>query len=87
VRHQQPRRPVGTISPWPTVPQMIRSCTINGAYAYKMENLTGSIEVGKSADMVVLDRNILTCDPAQIGDGKVLLTLFQGKEVFKDASF
>lgn len=76
---------------WPaervTVQQMIDSFTINGAYANFVENETGSIEVGKSADMIVLSRNILTCPPTQIGKTKVLLTVFQGKEVFRDKAF
>ena len=75
---------------WPaervTVQQMIDSFTINGAKANFLENETGSIEVGKSADMVVLNQNILTCKPMQIGKTKVLLTLFKGGQAYKDPS-
>jgi predicted amidohydrolase YtcJ len=71
---------------WPaervTVQQMIDSFTINGAKANFLENETGSIEVGKSADMVVLSQNILTCKPMQIGATKVLRTVFRGQTVF-----
>jgi predicted amidohydrolase YtcJ len=74
---------------WPaervTRRQMIDSFTINGAKSFFLEDETGSLEVGKYADMIVLDRNILTCPVAKIGDGKVLLTVFQGNEVYKDA--
>jgi predicted amidohydrolase YtcJ len=77
---------------WPaervTVRQMIRSYSLNGAYANFLEKTTGSIKVGKSADMVVLARDILKCAPAKIGTGnKVVLTLFRGKQVFRDKSF
>ena len=86
----------GEIAPgdvlWPAerakVRQMIRSLTINGAYANFLEKTTGSLKVGKSADMVVLARNVIKCDPDRIGWGnKVLLTMFRGKTVYHDAEF
>ena len=67
-----------------TIQQMIRSFTIEGAYANLLEKTTGSIKVGKSADMVVLARNIIKCDADEIGEGNaVLLTMFRGKTVFE----
>ena len=76
---------------WPaervTIKQMIRSFTINGAKANFLEKQTGSIKVGKSADMVVVKTNLLTCDPKDIGTGnKVLLTLFRGKVVYNGSN-
>jgi predicted amidohydrolase YtcJ len=73
---------------WPeervTIQQMIRSFTIEGAYANMLEKTTGSIKVGKSADLVVLARNIIKCDPEEIGDGNaVLLTMFRGETVYE----
>jgi hypothetical protein len=64
------------------VTQMIDSFTINGAVQLKLEGETGSLEVGKSADMIVLDTNILTCPVKKIGDAKVLQTVFRGVTVY-----
>ena len=70
---------------WPlervTVEQMIESYTINGAYANFLEDETGSIEVGKSADMVALSHDITTCPPQEIAAAEVELTLFAGRPV------
>ena len=55
--------------------------TRNGAQAMGMDNNSGSIEVGKSADMIVLDRNLFEIPAAQIGDTEVLETLFEGRLV------
>ena len=57
---------------------MVESFTINGAYANFLEQETGSIEVGKAADLVVLSRDILSCPPEEITDAEVELTLFGG---------
>jgi predicted amidohydrolase YtcJ len=71
---------------WPeervTAEQMIQSFTIEGAYASYLEGETGSLEIGKSADIIIVNRDITTCDPEKIGKSKVLLTLFEGKTVF-----
>jgi hypothetical protein len=76
---------------WPeervTLEQMIRSFTINGAYANFLENETGSLEVGKKADLIVLDKNLFKIPVSEISKAKVLMTLFEGKEVFTDSTF
>ena len=56
--------------------------TINGAKALNMDHVSGSIEKGKFADLVVLDRNILDCTPEEVGKTRVLLTLIEGNPVF-----
>jgi predicted amidohydrolase YtcJ len=76
---------------WPdervTLEQMIKSFTINGAYANFLEKETGSIEVGKNADMIVLDKNLFDIPVNEISKAKVLLTIFGGKEVYREKSF
>jgi predicted amidohydrolase YtcJ len=67
-----------------TVQEMIESFTYNGAYANFLEKEVGSLEVGKLADVIVLDRNLLEVQPEDIGDARVLLTLLEGREVYRD---
>lgn len=62
--------------------QAIRFYTINNAYLMFQEKEIGSLEPGKFADMVVLDRDLLTCDVEQIRDTKVLTTYLAGKKVY-----
>ena len=69
-----------------TIEDAIRSYTINGAYLLGMEDQIGSLEVGKYADLVVLDRNVLTAPAEQIHETRVLLTMMNGK-VFHDVQF
>ncbi len=58
----------------------------NGIKADFVENETGSIEVGKKADLVVLDRNLFDIPETEIADTNVLLTLFEGKPIYRDAA-
>lgn len=66
---------------------MLAAYTINGAYVNFQEKDTGSIEVGKAADLVVLDRNLFDIPKRQIGHARVLLTLVDGSEVFREPTF
>ncbi len=67
--------------------QMIAAYTINGAHALKQEKITGSIEVGKKADMAVLDRNIVEMydrgEGYDIAKTKVDLTFFEGELIYE----
>ncbi len=60
----------------------LRVMTSGGAYSMRKENELGSIEKGKAADMVVLNRNLLEIDPDSIIDTKVGYTIFAGKIVY-----
>jgi len=64
----------------------VAAFTINAAYLNKHENDTGSIEVGKLADLIVTDRNLFEIDSAEISETRVLLTLFEGEAVYGDIS-
>ena len=59
----------------------LRIFTINGAVAGKQAHRTGTIEVGKSADFIVLDRNIFQVPVEDISETQVLLTVVSGQEV------
>lgn len=65
---------------------LIGSATIRGAQALFAEKETGSIKPGKAADLIVLDRDLFKVAPDDIAGAKVLLTLFAGKEVYRDPS-
>jgi len=61
----------------------IRVYTINGAYLEGTEAEKGSLEPGKLADIVVLDRDILAIDPEEVIDAKVMMTIIGGKVVYE----
>ena len=65
-----------------SVEEAIKCYTLNSAYAEFQENIKGSIEAGKLADMVVLQDDILTMDPVEIKDVKVYMTIFDGKMIY-----
>ena len=61
---------------------MLAAYTIGGARLMNLEGETGSIAVGRSADLVVLDRDLFAIAPEEIAKAKVVLTLFEGRPVF-----
>jgi predicted amidohydrolase YtcJ len=64
---------------------MIAAYTIEGAYLMGLEAEQGSIEVGKRADLVVLDRNLFEVPASQINEAKVRMTVFDGRIVYDAA--
>jgi predicted amidohydrolase YtcJ len=66
-----------------TVMEALRGYTIAGAFLSFEEGLKGSIEPGKLADLIVLDKDILTIDPDHIMDVSVEQTWLGGKLVFQ----
>lgn len=57
--------------------------TINGARALKVADIAGSIEVGKSADLIVLDRNLFEIPATDIADTQVLTTILEGSTIYE----
>ncbi len=64
--------------------ELLKMMTLNVAYLLHQEDTTGSLELGKWADLVVLDQNLFEVKPGQIDDTQVLLTLLGGEVVYQD---
>ncbi len=71
------------IDPGLTVAQAIRAITLNAAYSLRQDKETGSLETGKFADLIVLDRNLFQIKPEEISGTQVLLTMVGGKAVYQ----
>lgn len=71
----------------PSLAAAVKAYTLDAAYTLRQEQSTGSLEVGKQADLVVLDQNIFELPVKQIGQAKVLWTLLGGEEVYRDQTF
>lgn len=65
-----------------TLKQALEIFTINGAKALKIDHETGSIEPGKSADIIVLNHDLFEIAPEEISQTRVLMTLFEGRKVY-----
>jgi predicted amidohydrolase YtcJ len=66
-----------------SVEDAIKCYTINSAYAAFEEDIKGSIEAGKLADLVVLSDDILKIDPVKIKDVTVEMTIVDGEIIYK----
>lgn len=60
----------------------IAAYTLHAAYVNHIDDRTGSIQVGKLADLTVVNRNLFKIKPTQISESKVVLTLFGGHPVY-----
>lgn len=65
-----------------SIQEMIRAYTAGGAYLLFEEDEIGTLEVGKAADLVILDQNLLEIDPLDIASTKVLQTYVNGALVY-----
>ncbi|MCP4712095.1 MAG: amidohydrolase family protein, partial [Planctomycetes bacterium] len=66
-----------------TIEEAIRGYTCWAAYAAFQEDVLGSIETGKLADIVILDKNILEIEPKEILTTQVLYTIVGGNIVYQ----
>ena len=66
-----------------SVEEALRLYTLNGAYASFEENIKGSVEVGKLADLVVLGSDPTQIDPLGIKDIQIMRTILGGKTVYE----
>lgn len=66
---------------------MLRAYTVNGAWLAREEAARGPLEPGKAADLVVLDRDPFAVPPQGLSEIRVLLTLLDGREVYREPSF
>ena len=64
--------------------QALRLYTINNARILFLDDLVGSLEPGKFADLVVLDRDLLSCPEDQIASTQVLRTYFSGQPILNN---
>ena len=61
----------------------LQASTLAAAYVLRLEDKIGSVEVGKLADLVVLEKNLFDVPNGEIAGTKILLTMFNGKVVFE----
>ena len=66
-----------------TVEEAIQAYTLNTAYAGFEEDIKGSIEIGKLADLAVLSDDLINIPPDEIKDVTVSMTIVGGKVVFR----
>ena len=68
------------------LPDALAAYTIGSAYVNHLDGSTGTIEIGKLADLVVLDRDVFDPEAGPLGDVRVLLTLIEGEAVYEDGA-
>lgn len=65
----------------------LRAYTMGAAFAGRREKTEGSIETGKLADLIVVDRNLFLIEPTEIGKTEVLMTMVGGKIVYESPNW
>ena len=86
ITRQDPNDPdglIGNTDDSVDISTMIDAYTINGAWLMHQEDRTGSIDIGKRADIVVLDRSLFAIPATEISEASVDLTIFDGTVVYE----
>lgn len=66
-----------------TLAEALKAYTYGSAYAEGKEDIIGTLEEGKLADIIVLDRNLFAVKPAELLDAKVVMTMYDGKIIYE----
>lgn len=80
---EEPNAPAWLPGEMVSVQDAIQAYTMGSAYVNFLEKETGSLEVGKKADLIILDKNIFKIPPEEIHKAKVKLTMIDGKIAFE----
>ena len=88
-RQTEEGEPVGGFVPQQrlSLEDTIRAYTLGAAFAGRREKTEGSLEPGKLADFIVLDRDLFKIEPSEIGKTEVLLTVVGGKVVYESPNW
>jgi predicted amidohydrolase YtcJ len=70
-----------------SVMECVQGYTVHAARASWRDHLCGALRPGLSGDFIILDRDIFACDPEAIAETRVMLTVFQGREVWRATDF
>lgn len=80
---QENARPLPTKEECVSFEEALKALTCNGAYQIHMEDKIGSLEVGKYADLVILDRSLFESDIYEVHKIESAMTIFNGKIVYE----
>ena len=63
--------------------EILKAWTLGGQKSLEMEDKLGTLEEGKIADIAIFDRDLTTENPKTVKDAKVILTILDGKVIYK----
>lgn len=63
--------------------EILKAWTLGGQKSLEMEDKLGTLEEGKIADIAIFDRDLTTENPKTVKDAKVILTILDGKIIYK----
>lgn len=86
-RAETQKGPLGVLDSTQCLPRltMLYGYTSETAKALRLEDKIGSLYIGKFADIILLDRDILSVNPESLNETQVLWMMFEGKKVYETA--